>query len=77
MCIRDRPPGARKIQRGPVYSELKVRREGRDVFIAEEDRVYDATSFVTVLRMPTLMDELVPRLAHAADGDPQTSTAQR
>jgi hypothetical protein len=27
--------------------------------------------------MPTLMHELVPRLARAADGDPRTSMAQR
>ena len=70
------PPGARKIRRRPVYSGLDVRMEGRDVFISENDRVYDATSFVTVLSMPTLMEELVPRLARAADGDPKTSTAE-
>ena len=38
--------------------------------------VYDATSFVSVLSMPTLMKELAPRLAAAADGDPATSTDQ-
>jgi iron complex transport system substrate-binding protein len=70
------PPGAAKIRRRPTYSRLDVRKEGRDVFIAEKDRVYDATSFVTVLSMPTLMKELVPRLARAADGDPKTSTSE-
>jgi hypothetical protein len=29
-----------------------------------------------VLSMPILMEELVPRLAAAADGDPATSTDQ-
>ena len=68
--------GEQKIRRRPVYADLDVRKQGRDVFISEKDRVYDATSFVTVLSMPTLMDELVPRLARAADGDPETPTAQ-
>jgi iron complex transport system substrate-binding protein len=71
------PAGERKIKRSPVYSELDVRKDGRDVFIAESDRAYDATSFVTVLSMPTLMREFVPRLARAADGDPKTSTDQQ
>ena len=31
-----------------------------------------ATSFVTVLSLPLLIDELVPMLAHAVDGDPST-----
>jgi iron-siderophore transport system substrate-binding protein len=47
------------------------------VFIRGDDRVCDATSFVSVLSMPTLMNELVPRLAAAADGDPATSTDQQ
>jgi iron complex transport system substrate-binding protein len=31
-----------------------------------------ATSFVTVLSLPYLLEELVPRLALALDGDPGT-----
>lgn len=61
----------------PVYGKLRVRREGRDVFIKPTDRVYEATSFPSVLSMPLLLRELVPRLAAAADGDPGTSTDQR
>ena len=60
----------------PVYSKLRVRKEGRDVFIRGKDRVYEATSFPSVLSMPTLLKGLVPRLAAAADGDPKTSTDQ-
>jgi iron complex transport system substrate-binding protein len=66
-----------ELKRLPVYSDLKVRREGRDVFIGLEDRVYEATSFPSVLSMPLLLEELVPRLAAAADGDPSTSTDQQ
>ena len=68
--------GEAAVKRKPAYRDLAVRKEGRDVFVAEKDRVYDATSFVSVLSMPTLMEELVPRLAAAADGNPKTSTAQ-
>jgi iron complex transport system substrate-binding protein len=66
----------KELRSDSLYKDLTVRKEGRDVFIAADDRVYDATSFVSVLSMPTLLDELVPRLAAAADGDPSTPTAQ-
>ena len=66
----------KELRSDSLYKDLTVRKEGRDVFIAADDRVYDATSFVSVLSLPTLLDELVPRLAAAADGDPSTSTAQ-
>ena len=61
----------------PVYSKLRVRKEGRDVFVGAKDRVYEATSFPSVLSIPGLLKELVPRLAAAADGDPSTSTDQQ
>ena len=66
----------KQLKEDPVYSKLDVRQEGRDVFIREADRVYEATSMPSVLSMPLLMKELAPRLAAAADGDPQTSTDQ-
>ena len=66
-----------ELKRDPVYSKLDVREEGRDIFIRANDRVYEATSFPSVLSMPTLIEELVPRLAAAADGDPKTSTDQQ
>ena len=66
-----------EIKKDPLYSKLSVNKDERDVFIGGKDRVYDATSFVSVLSMPTLMKEFVPRLAAAADGDPSTSTDQQ
>jgi iron complex transport system substrate-binding protein len=66
-----------ELKRMPVYRDLKVRKEGRDIFIHTKDRVYEATSFPSVLSMPTLLKELVPRLAAAADGDPKTPTDQQ
>lgn len=66
-----------QLKKDPVYSKLAVRKEGRDVFVRAKDRVYEATSFPSVLSMPLLLKELVPRLAAAVDGDPSTSTDQQ
>lgn len=58
-----------------VYRALPVHTEGRDVFLSSDgDPLGGATSFVTVLSLPFLIEGLVPRLAAAVDGDPETST---
>jgi iron complex transport system substrate-binding protein len=62
-----------KLKKNPVYSKLDVRKQGRDVFIPETGTLYEATSFISVLSIPLLIDELVPKLAAAADGDPATT----
>lgn len=56
-----------------VYGDLPVHREGRDVFLPEKGTLYEATSFISVLSIPLLVDQLVPKLAAAADGDPATT----
>ena len=59
---------------GPVYASLAVHTEGREVFLDSfDDPVGAATSFVTVLSLPYLLDHLVPKLAAAVDGDPATA----
>jgi iron complex transport system substrate-binding protein len=66
-------PGPQKtIEENPIYSRLPVHTEGRDVFLAEKGTLYEATSFISVLSIPLLVDQLVPKLAAAADGDPET-----
>lgn len=60
-----------------VYADLRVRKEGRDVFVLEDDRALEALSFTSVLSFPLLLKELAPRLDAAVDGDPQTSTDQQ
>lgn len=77
VWLADGERTVKELKQLPVYSKLGVRREDRDVFIREDDRVYEATSFPSVLSMPLLMKELVPRLAAAVDGDPLTSTDQQ
>jgi iron complex transport system substrate-binding protein len=68
------PGPAAKVRDNKVYRRLKVRTEGRDLFLPENGDLYEATSFISVLSIPLLVDELVPKLAAAADGDPATST---
>ena len=50
-------------------------RVGRGVFIEEnyDNDLYGATSFVSILSLPTVLDQLVPKLAAAVDGNPATS----
>jgi iron complex transport system substrate-binding protein len=61
-----------KVQADPLYAKLKVKTEGRDVYLENEELVGAATSFVTPLSLPYLLDKLVPQLAAAVDGNPAT-----
>jgi iron complex transport system substrate-binding protein len=59
---------------GPLYSTFAVHTEGREVFLDSfDDPLGGATSFVTPLSIPFLLEGLVPKLAAAADGDPATT----
>ncbi|HET6508488.1 MAG TPA: ABC transporter substrate-binding protein [Baekduia sp.] len=69
------PAPAAKLRAQPYYAPLKVHKQGRDIFIPERGTLYEATSFISVLSIPYLIDHLVPKLAAAADGDPATPTA--
>jgi iron complex transport system substrate-binding protein len=77
VWLADGDRSVAEIKADPLYSKLEVRNEGRDVFVRPDDRMYEATSFPSVLSMPLLMKELAPRLAAAVDGDPQTSTDEQ
>jgi iron complex transport system substrate-binding protein len=58
---------------GPLYPSLDVHTQGREVHLRSlDDPLGGATSFVTVLSLPYLLDGLVPMLAAAVDGDPAT-----
>ena len=55
---------------GPIYQTLPVHTEGREVFLdSYDDPLGGATSFVSVLSLPYLLDGLVPQLADALDGE--------
>lgn len=55
-----------------IYQQLDVHQEGREVFISSASAVGGAMSFSSVLSLPFLLDELVPMLELAIDGDPGT-----
>jgi iron complex transport system substrate-binding protein len=58
---------------GPIYASLPVHTEGREVFLdSYKTPLGGATSFVSVLSLPFLLDGLVPMLAAAVDGDINT-----
>ncbi|HEY8526572.1 MAG TPA: iron-siderophore ABC transporter substrate-binding protein [Acidimicrobiales bacterium] len=58
---------------GPLYETFPVHTEGREVFLdSYDDPLGAATSVVTPLSIPFLLDGLAPRLAAAIDGDPAT-----
>ncbi|QYN35076.1 hypothetical protein K1T35_43195 [Pseudonocardia sp. DSM 110487] len=54
-----------------LYRRLDVHTEGRDLFLGLG--LYNgALVFASVLSLPLVLDELVPQMALAIDGDPQT-----
>lgn len=58
---------------GPLYSSMKVHTEGREIMLdSDNSPLGGATSFVTVLSLPYLLDNLTPMLANGVDGDPST-----
>ena len=62
---------------GPLYADLDVHTEGREVHLdSETTTLGGATSFVTVLSLPFLLDGIVPMLSAAVDGDPATEVPE-
>ncbi|MQA01041.1 MAG: ABC transporter substrate-binding protein [Dehalococcoidia bacterium] len=59
----------------PLYRGLKAARAGRDVFLGGDSPLSGALSFSSVLSLPYALDELMPVLAAASDGDPATEPA--
>ncbi|MFN8075652.1 MAG: iron-siderophore ABC transporter substrate-binding protein [Kineosporiaceae bacterium] len=72
--MTDYAPERKTIDANPVYPTLKVSKEGRDIFVAssKDGAYYAATSFITVLSIPHLLETLIPQLEAATDGDPTT-----
>jgi len=66
--VNDVAADAPKFDDQPLYANLAVHQEGREVFVANLDAVGGALSFQSVLSLPFLVDELVPQLAEAVKG---------
>lgn len=61
------PAERESIESDPLLQQLGAVRDGRGIFL--EGDVYDALQFSSVLSLPFLLDELVPQLAGALDGE--------
>ena len=55
-----------------LYGGLEVVKQGREVFVKDSGDFGNAVSFVSVLSLPYTLDQLVPQLAAAVDGNPAT-----
>ncbi|MBT2409850.1 iron-siderophore ABC transporter substrate-binding protein [Streptomyces sp. ISL-12] len=67
---------AAKLHADASYQDLGVVKEAREVFVAESSDYGHATSFVSVLSLPYVVERLVPQLAAAVDGKPATEVEQ-
>jgi iron complex transport system substrate-binding protein len=60
----------------PVFKRLDAVAEERVVYLDLEDQFAGALGFSSPLSLPYLLDEAVPKLAAAVDGDPQTTAPE-
>jgi iron complex transport system substrate-binding protein len=60
----------------PVFRRLEAVREERVVYLDLEDQFAGALGFSSPLSLPYLIDEAVPKLASAVDGDPATKAPE-
>ncbi|RMI40097.1 iron-siderophore ABC transporter substrate-binding protein [Streptomyces triticirhizae] len=74
--VTDPETDAEALHEDPLYGELPVVTEGREVLIANESDYGAAFNFGTVLSLPYVVDRLVPQLEQAVDGDPATVVEQ-
>jgi iron complex transport system substrate-binding protein len=68
------PASRTEIESNPLYSQLDVEKEGRDIFVVDRT-LAGGLALISVLSLPYVIDELVPRLAAAVDGNPATLVA--
>ncbi|MEV5936566.1 iron-siderophore ABC transporter substrate-binding protein [Streptomyces sp. NPDC052079] len=67
---------ADKLHKDASYKDLNVVKEGREVFVDESSDYGNATSFVSALSLPYVVERLAPQLAAAVDGKPDTKVEQ-
>jgi iron complex transport system substrate-binding protein len=63
--------GPQSVLSSELYRRLDVHAEGRDLFLGL-DLYNGALVFASVLSLPLVLEELVPQMALAIDGDPRT-----
>lgn len=70
--VPDPDKDAKSLHDDPLYGDLAVVNEGREIFVDETTGYGAAFSFGTVLSLPYVAERLVPQLEAAIDGDPDT-----
>ncbi|MFE6281178.1 iron-siderophore ABC transporter substrate-binding protein [Streptomyces sp. NPDC057877] len=74
--VGDVTKDADKLHKDASYQDLNVVAEEREVFVAESTDYGHATSFITVLSLPYVVERLVPQLTAAVDGKTDTKVEQ-
>lgn len=74
--VGDPAKDAAKLHKDASYKDLGVVKEGREVFVNESSDYGNATSFVSVLSLPYVVERLAPQLAAAVDGRTDTKVEQ-
>ncbi|MDX1568192.1 MAG: iron-siderophore ABC transporter substrate-binding protein [Longimicrobiales bacterium] len=64
------------VRRNPLYQRLEVARENRHAFLRFDSVLTAAWTNTSVLNIPYLIEELVPRIVSALQGSPRTTDAQ-
>ena len=62
----------KEVENNKLYTALAVHKEGRELFMSPGDKVYEPYSFITVLSLAYLLENLVPKMKVAIDGDVST-----
>ena len=72
VLITDDPDG---LSKDPLFRRLKAAREGRVITVASSDAFAGALGYNSPLSRPYLLEQALPRLVAALDGDPATKVA--
>ncbi len=64
------------LRKDPLYADLKVAKEDREVFVKESGDYGNSVSFVSVLSLPYMLERLVPQLSAAVDGKTATKVTE-
>lgn len=74
--VGDVTKDAGKLHKDASYKDLAVVKQGREVYVDETSDYGNALSMGTVLSLRYVIERLVPQLAAAVDGKPDTKVAQ-
>lgn len=75
IWIVNTPAEGEALANDPIYQQLDASTQGRDLFLNISQPLGGALAFSTVPSLSFALDELVPQIAAAVDGDPSTEPA--